>query len=204
MHKALEYYLRAGMPKDALAVDECFRKGFSDGDSSLRRLSGKSETKMRDAYRELVKNIGKTSVQPLAIEQRYRYVQGSSGQVEGVIDALLKTRDGIVVLKEWKTSSEISTTCRLQNEIQARSGVLGMLAQGSYPIHRLDIVPVFSKEHAISDVCSPTFVEESKEMLERVFKDIKDRDYEPKKGKHCKYCQLKPQCPAHHTSTHQR
>ena len=157
---------------------------------------------MREAYRELVKNIGKTSVKPLAIEQQYRYIQGGSGQVEGVIDALLETRNGIVVLKEWKTSSERSDTYLLQHELQARSGVLGMLAQGSYPIQRLDIVPVFSKERAISFDCDSTFIEESKEMLERVFKGIKDRTYEPKKGKHCRHCQLKPQCPAHRTSSH--
>ncbi len=200
MHKALEYYLRANMPNDVRSLEQCFQKGLTDGDSPFRKLSGKSLAKMSRAYRELVQRISSTSEKPLAIEKHYRYVQGTSGQVEGVIDALVETRKGVVVLKEWKTSAEVKPDQQLQYELQVRSGVLGMVAQNAHNIQCVEIVPVFSPQNSISAVCSSSFIEESKQMLENVFKDIKDRSYEPKTGKHCKTCQLKPQCPAQRKS----
>lgn len=196
MHKALEYYLQGGMPKDRRLLEQCFQKGLIDGDSPLRKLSGKSLAKMQRAYLELVQNISQMSAKTVAIEERYRYVQGNSGQVDGVVDAIVETRKGGVVLKEWKTSAEIKSDLRLQYELQARSGVLGMVAKNAHAIERVDIVPVFSPKNVITASCDSSFIEESKKKLERVFKDIKDRTYEPRTGTHCNTCQLKPQCPA--------
>ncbi len=200
MHKALEYYLGAEMPNDKQVINQCFEKGLEDGDSPLRKLPRKSQDEMKQAYQALVKNISEVSAKTLAIEQRYRYLQGNSGQVEGVIDALIKRRDGLVVLNEWKTSPEVTPEKKRQYELQARAGALGMAMWNACSIHVVEIVPIFAPKNTVSITYDHAFVDESKKMLEQVFKDLRDRNYEPRRGNHCKWCQLKPQCPAWHKS----
>lgn len=197
MHKALEYYLRAQMPNDQQVIDQFFQKGLEEGDSPLRKLRQKKKLdEMREAYQNITKNISETSSKILAIEQRYRYLQGNSGQIEGAIDALIERKDGVVVLKEWKTSGEIPLEKGRQYELQARAGALGMDVHNSFRIDLVEIVPVLSPHNSISLPVSPVFFEKSKEMLEQVFRDLQDRNYDPKPGSHCNHCQLKPQCPA--------
>jgi len=193
MHKALEYYLRAEKSKDKEVTDLCFKKGIEDGDSPLRPLPQKNVHQIKQAYYGMVKEISETSKKILAVENRYRYLQGNSGQIEGVIDALIERKDGAVVLKEWKTSSQVPLEKERQYELQARAGALGMVA---HTIDLVEIVPVFHPQNSISLPVSPAFFEKSKEMLEQVFRDLHDRNYEPRRGDHCKHCQLKPQCPA--------
>lgn len=197
MHKALEYYLREGSPNEDQVIDQCFEKGLQDGDSPLRRLPLKSRDKMKKAYQVITKDISKTLKSIFAIEEQYRYLYGNSGQIEGVVDTVIEKRDGAVVLKEWKTSAEIQPNMRRQYELQTRAGALGMAAQNSYPIQMVEIIPVFSPENKVSIPYDNTFVDESRKMLEQVFKDLRDRHYEPQRGNHCKkLCQLKLQCPA--------
>lgn len=198
MHKALEYYLRTGMPNNDQVINQCFERGLQDGDSLIRKLPPKSKIdKMKKAYQVIAKDILKTSNKVLAIEERYRYLYRNSGQIEGVIDAIIERKDGVIVLKEWKTSAEIQPNMRRQYELQIRAGALGMAAQNSYPIQMVEIIPVFSPENKVSIPYDNTFVDESRKMLEQVFKDLRDRHYEPQRGNHCKrLCQLKLQCPA--------
>ena len=200
MHKALEYYLRAAMPNDNYLVDQCFKRGLEDGDSPLRKLPAKRETEIKQAFLQMTKNISSTSSKILAIEQRYRYLQGSSGQVEGVVDAIIERKDGAVVLKEWKTQRTIQPDKRRQYELQARAGALGIAAQQSYPVNVVEVVPVFSPENTVHLLSDPSFVEQSREKLEQVFKSLRDRNYEPQRGSHCDSCDLKPHCPAWHRS----
>jgi len=195
MHKALEYYLRAEMPTDRQVIDQIFEQGLQYGDSPLRKLPHKSLDKMKQSYHEITKSISQTTTKIVAIEQRYRYLQGNSGQVEGIIDALLERRDGIVVLKEWKTSPEVSPERKRQYELQARVGALGIAAHNSYTIDMVEIVPVLSPKNTISIPYDQIFADQSKITLEQVFKDLRNRNYEPRRGKHCKLCPLKPQCP---------
>ena len=196
MHKAVEYYLRAEMPDNNRKIEQCFQNGFDYGDSPLRQLPESTKDEMKRAFRKMVKNISETSQRTLAIEQRFRYLQKDSGQVEGVIDALIERRDSVVVLKEWKTSAEVEPGKKRQYELQARAGALGMIAQNSHPIQLVEIVPILYPENTVSIPCDNSFVDDSKRILEQVFKDLKDRSYEPRRGNHCKWCQLKPQCPA--------
>ena len=142
VHKAIEYYLKAGVPRDKQIIAYCFREGFRHGDSPLRKLSSKMEDRMKRGYQEIIKHIRATSARILAVEQRYRYVQGRSGQVEGVIDAVIEQHDGIVALKEWKASSGIRPESARQYQLQARVGAMAMAAQGSMPIQLIEIVPV--------------------------------------------------------------
>ncbi len=196
MHRAIEYYLRAKMPRDKQTIVQCFREGFRSGDSPLRKLSSKTEDRMKRGYQEIVKHIRATSIRILAVEQRYRYVQGHSGQVEGVIDAVVEQKNGIVVLKEWKNSKEVGPERERQYQLQARVGAMAMAVQGSMPIQLVEIVPILRPEKTISMRYDESVVDESCQMLEQVFKDLRDRNYEPKKGKHCDQCDFKPECPA--------
>lgn len=195
-HKALEYYLRAGMPSDKASINDCFDRGFQYGDSPIRKLPRKSVAKMKQSYEEIIRTIPEAAHKALAIEQRYRYLQGRDGQIDGVVDAVIEQRDGLTVLKEWKTSKEITSDKRQAYTLQASAGALGIAAQNSHPIHLIEIVPVFSPSKTISLPMNGTFVEETNKKLEQVFRVLKDRKYEPRRGNHCKSCQLKPQCPA--------
>jgi predicted RecB family nuclease len=112
-----------------------------------------------------------------------------------VVDALIERQDGVIVLKEWKTSSEVSQVRKRQYELQARVGALAIGHQNSHEINRLEIVPLFYPENTIALEYNKTFIQESQQMLERVFKDLRDRNYESRWGEHCKLCQLNPQCP---------
>lgn len=196
MHKAIEYYLKAGMKRDDREIAQCFREGFRYGDSPLRKLSSKVEDRMKRGYQEIIQHIRETSTRILAVEQRYRYVQGRSGQVEGVIDAVIEQHGGIVALKEWKASSGVRPERERQYQRQARVGAMAMAVQGSMPIQLIEIVPILRPEKTISIRYDESVVDESCQMLEQVFKDLRDRNYEPKKGKHCDQCDFKPECPA--------
>jgi CRISPR/Cas system-associated exonuclease Cas4 (RecB family) len=196
MHKAIEYYLRAGMPTKRHLRDQYFAKGVQDGDSPLRKLPAKLLAKMETSYKAITKQIADDSTRVVAVEQRYRYMAGSSGQIEGVIDALLEVDGGKVVLKEWKTSSSLSPTRLPGYELQARVGVLASMKQNHQTIQSLDIVPLLRPESTISISCDAGFVAETQKQLEQVFRGLRDRQYEPNRGKHCDRCDLKSQCPA--------
>jgi ATP-dependent exoDNAse (exonuclease V) beta subunit len=196
IHKAIGFYLKDGMPRDNKRVEQCFNEGFRHADSPLRELSYKTKDRMTRGYQKIVKHIRETSGRVLAVEQRYRYVQGSSGQVEGVIDAVIEQNDGIVALKEWKTFGEVKTDRVHQYQLQARVGAMAMAVQGSMPIQLIESVPIFHPEKTISMGYDESIKDESCQMLEQVFKDLRDRNYEPKKGKHCNQCDFKHECPA--------
>ena len=196
MHKAIEYYLKARMSRNDQTVARCFREGYKHGDSPLRKLSSEKEDRMKRGFQIITKHIRATSAQILAVEQRYRYVQGRSGQVEGVIDAVIEQHDGVVALKEWKASSGIKPERERQYQLQARVDAMAMMTQDSKPIQLIEIVPVLRPEETVSMHYDKSLVDESGQMLERVFKDLRDRSYEPRKGKHCSQCDLKPECPA--------
>lgn len=196
LHKAIEYYLRAEMPKKKAIIDQCFVTGVQDGDSRLRMLSTKLTRRMATAYQEAVTHISKSSAKVIAVEKRYRYMQPNSGQVEGVIDGILERRDGVVALKEWKTSDQVMPERRQQYELQARVGALAILRQNTYPVHVIEIVPILRPQKTVSIPIDNAFEDETVPMLEEVFKALKDRSYEHRSGKHCDWCGLKPQCPA--------
>lgn len=196
MHKAIEYYLRAGMPNKRILIDQCFKRGIQDGDSPLRKLPDKLIAKMTTAYQAITNQLLQDSCNVVAVEQRYRYVAGTSGQVEGVTDALLELRTGEVALKEWKTSSNLASTLASGYELQARVGALASMKQTSQAIALIEIVPVLRPQSTISLSCDSTLVAETENQLEHVFKSLRDRRYEPNRGKHCEHCDLKSQCPA--------
>jgi len=196
MHKALEYYLNAEMPDDTRIIDQCFEKGLRDGDSPLRRLPRKHLEKMKHAYQATAGEISRTSKKIVAVEERYRYMHGNDGQVEGVVDAVIERKDGLVVLKEWKTTTEVKSDNKKPYELQARAGALGLAVRKDIPIQQVEIVPLFSPENTISIPCDDTFVQKTQTMLEQAFKDLRDRNCNPQRSTHCGTCQLKPHCPA--------
>ncbi|MGH8278107.1 MAG: PD-(D/E)XK nuclease family protein, partial [Gammaproteobacteria bacterium] len=123
------------------------------------------------------------------------YIQGRDGQIDGVVDAVIEYRDGTTVLDEWKCSKEITSDKTRAYTLQASVGALGIAAQNSYAIHRVDIVPVSAPSNTISLGFDNAFEEETREKLDHIFRDLRDRKYKPRKGSYCKSCQLKPQCP---------
>ncbi len=196
MHKALEYYLRANKLTDRSMINDCIIRGLEDGDSPMRPLPPRNIRQIKQAYHNTVEEISETTRKVLAVEKRYRYLQGQSGQIEGAIDALIERKDGAIVLKEWKTSGQIRSEQKRQYELQVRAGALGIDAHNFFPIDLVEIVPVFSPANTISFSATQAFHEKSKEMLDQVFRDLHERNYQPRRGDYCKQCQLKPQCPA--------
>ncbi len=195
LHKALEYYLRAGLPSGKAEIDDCFKRGFQHGDSPIRKLPRSNVTKMKQSYEGMIRTLSKATHKPLAVEQRYRYMQGQDGQIDGIVDALIEYRDGTTVLEEWKSSTEIASDKRRAYTLQASAGALGIAAQNSYSIHLVDIVPVSAPSKTISLRFDNAFIEETRGKLDHIFRDLRDRKFKPRKGSHCKSCQLKPQCP---------
>lgn len=79
IHRAIEFYLKDGMPRDSKRGTQCFSKGFRHADSPLRELSSKTKDRMMRDYQKIVKHIRETSTRILTVEQRYRYGQERSG-----------------------------------------------------------------------------------------------------------------------------
>lgn len=73
---------------------------------------------------------------------------------------------------------------------------MAMATQNAIPIQLIEIVPILRPESTISMRYDEDIVHESRQLLEQVFKDLRDRNYEPIKGKHCNQCDFKPECPA--------
>jgi CRISPR/Cas system-associated exonuclease Cas4 (RecB family) len=196
IHKSLEYYLRADMPKDVDVINQCFNDGFRDGDSPLRKLPMAVVKKMKFGYQNMVKEISANFVQVLGVEKRYRYLHGHLGQIEGIVDAILKAKDGRTVLCEWKSSHQTAGAKKRQYQLQARAGALGLKALQSIPIDKIQIVPIFNPKARLTFSRNRDFDRHSKEMLDKVFTDLKDPTCEPRKGSHCKECELRRNCPA--------
>ncbi len=146
MHKAIESYLKAGMPCDSTKTAQCFNEGFRQADSPLRKLSPNTKDRMKRDYQEFIKHIRSTSREVLAVEKRYRYAQGRSGQVEGIIDAVIEQHDGIVALKEWKTSSGVRPERERQYQLQARVGAMAMAAQNAMPIKLIEMFRSYAQK----------------------------------------------------------
>lgn len=196
MHKAIELWLRSGMPSSQAAILASFDRGFHEGDSPQRMLPRDRIERLRTSFQQLVTDSKRHAKTVLSIERRYTYLHGSAGQVDGVVDALIEKKDGKVVLKEWKTASDLAPVVKRGYELQARVGALGMVAQENGQIDSVEIVPIFSPENVLRIPFDAGFVDRSKEMLDNVFKDLRDRNYRPQRGTHCKLCQLKSECPA--------
>ncbi len=198
VHKALEYYLRSGFPSDKSEVSNCFDRGFQDGDSPMRKLPRNTIKKMRGTFEQIAERLAKTSKNAIAIEHRYRYLHERSGQIDGIIDAVVEQRDGQIALKEWKTSSEIAADKKQSYTLQASAGALGIAALDSHPVQLIEVVPVFAPTKGIELSFDSKLVEQTRQKLDGVFRDLRDRKYLHRKGSHCKSCQLKKQCPAWH------
>jgi DNA helicase II / ATP-dependent DNA helicase PcrA len=196
MHKALEYYLRKNMPSSQEQITECFMNGLKDGDSPVRTIKQKDKDDLKKAYFSLAQKINRESLKPVVVEHRYRYMHEKSGQIEGVVDAIFEKENGDSVLKEWKTNKEIPTDKIKQYGLQVRAGALGICAKGEIALKKAEIVPVFDPRNSINFNVDTKFFDESKGMIDKIFKDITDRSYKPIKGIHCRSCNLKICCPA--------
>jgi hypothetical protein len=80
-------------------------------------------------------------------------------------------------------------------ELQARAGALGLLAQGTYPIQRIEIIPSLDPANAQTFRCDELFIAESKTLFDELSRMLQHREYPAESGDHCKQCPLKKQCP---------
>ncbi|MFZ0456559.1 MAG: ATP-dependent DNA helicase [Ignavibacteriaceae bacterium] len=196
IHKALEYYLHAGFPKRKYLVNNCFEQGFKDGDSPLRTLPNHWVREINESFKRITKILRETSKKAIAVEQRYRYIHANSGQIEGVIDAVIQQKDGNNILKEWKATSKIVKDKKQSYTLQASAGALGMMVINSHQIHLIEIVPLLDHGNGIKYNFDSNFIEQTNQKLDKIFRDLRDRKYKAKKGSHCRFCQIKKQCPA--------
>lgn len=196
MHKVLEYYLSGDLrDTDGLHVEECLRQGLEDGDP-MRKIPEQSAQQITEAFHELVPMLARDYRRALKVEERYRYVQ-DRGQIDGIIDAVLEHKNGGQVLIEWKAASEITKSQSKAYELQARAGALGMMAaHPDLELTQVEIVPVFEPSNRVRLPYNQAFVDETTEALDRLFTDLRNRNYEPTPGPHCKECALKAYCPA--------
>ncbi len=192
MHKALELFLSAWPWANNKEVQQYLQEGLQHGDSPLRKLPRPFAEQIGQGFKMIASDITKTCKKVLDVECRYHYV-GNGGQVEGAIDALIETRQGAVVLKEWKTSSEIPLEKIRQYTLQASAGLLGVKYGKSVDL--VELIPVLAPNKLVR-LQAKELRENSPDQLENVFKAIQDRKYDPQKGPHCKECPLKRHCPA--------
>ena len=129
LHKALEYYLSGDLQRvDDAHLEDCFRRGFEDGDSVARRLPQRSVQLIRKTFSDLAPIISREYREGVAVEERYRYLHQDRGQVEGVVDAVLARKNGSRVLIEWKAASKITKSQSRGYELQVRAGALGLMS----------------------------------------------------------------------------
>lgn len=196
MHKVLEYYLSGDLQgTDVAHVEECLRTGLEDGDP-MRKIPPRSAQQISQAFHELVPLLSRDYRRALEVEKRYRYVQGW-GQVDGVIDAVLEHKNGSRVLVEWKAASEITKSQSERYKLQVRAGALGMMsAHPDLKLTQVEIVPVFEPGNRVRLPYNQAFVDETTEALDSLFMELRNRNYEPTPGPHCKECTLRAYCPA--------
>ena len=113
--------------------------------------------------------------------------------MEGAIDALIENREGTLVLKEWKTYSDIPAEKIRQYTLQASAGLLATKCGTSVDL--VELVPVLAPQKSLR-LKAKDLRENAPRQLENVFKAIAHRKYEPRRGAHCKMCPLRRHCPA--------
>jgi CRISPR/Cas system-associated exonuclease Cas4 (RecB family) len=177
-------------------VAQCLEQGIRVGDSPQRKLPEAVMSQLGQAYSGMVAYSRSAWTKMLAVEHRYTYVHDGIGQVEGVVDAVVEGHDGAIVLVEWKTAREVAAGRRRPYELQARAGALGLRAQGSYAIERIEIIPSLDPSSAQTFSCDERFIAESQRMFDELFRMLQHRDYPAEPDDQCKQCPLKKQCPA--------
>jgi len=193
MHKALELFLCAWpWGRDEALLGRCLRDGIRYGDSPLRRLPPPLVNKMRDGFKKITDDLRRTCRKVVEVERPYRYAS-NGGVVEGVVDALIEDRDGALVLKEWKTNSEIPRGRLRQFTLQTSAALLGMKAGPSVDV--VDLVPVLGSEESVR-LGARDIRERAPAQMNRVFSAIVNRNFAAHRGEHCGTCSLKRHCPA--------
>jgi len=192
MHKAIEFFLTTWPRSSEADSMKFFQEGLKYGDSPLRRLPRQIVQQMEYGFKTINDHIRRTCKRVIEVEHRYHYV-GNGGQVEGTIDAVVENKKGAVVLKEWKTAPNIQSEKLRRFTLQASAGLLG--SNYGKLIDHVELVPVFSPEKLVR-LDAQELRDNAPEQLENIFKAIRNRTYEPRKGAHCKECPLKRHCPA--------
>ncbi len=193
MHKALELFLCAWpWTRKEAAFSRCLEDGIRFGDSPLRDFPKPLVRKLHDGLKIITDDLARTCRRIVGVERRYQY-SATRGVVEGVIDALIEDRDGALVLKEWKTNSEIPEGKMQQYTLQTSAALLAMKT-ATLP-NFVDLVPVFQPRRT-ERLDAKKIQEEAPQKLDQVFSTIADRKYTPRRGSHCKTCSLKRHCPA--------
>ena len=106
---------------------------------------------------------------------------------------MIENREGTLVLKEWKTYSDIPAEKIRQYTLQASAGLMGIEEGPSVDI--VELVPVLAPGKSLR-LKAKDLRENAPKQLEGVFEAIAHRKYEPRRGAHCKMCPLRRHCPA--------
>jgi superfamily I DNA/RNA helicase len=192
MHKALDMFLSAWPWHDGTNFKQFFQDGLRHGDSPLRSIPRPLVTKIEKGFEKIAVDLTRTCRKVVRVESHYHYVS-NSGMVDGAIDALVEDRDGALVLKEWKTYSDIPEDKIREYTLQASAGLMGI--EEGPAVDRVDLVPVFAPEKSLR-LSARALRERAPKQLDEVFGAISHRRYEPKKGPYCKMCPLRRHCPA--------
>jgi hypothetical protein len=192
MHKALDMFLSAWPWSNGKDSHTFLQDGFKHGDSPLRRIPQPLVKKLENGFEAIAGDLMRTCKKVIRVESHYHYA-GNSGHVEGAIDALIENQEGAVVLKEWKTYSDIPAEKIRQYTLQASAGLMGIEEGPS--VDTVELVPVLAPGESLR-LNAQDLRAKAPQQLDVVFEAIAHRRYEPQKGVHCKMCPLKRHCPA--------
>jgi len=190
LHKAIEHFLRRGMPSSTKEQRKCFEDGLREGDSPTRLIPKREIGFLEKKFQVLAKSLRAEYVQVISVEQRYRFSTTSGAIVEGVVDAVLKAKNGDIHLQEWKTSSTLNDT---SFSFQVFSNLIGQSNKQNAP-SLVKITSILDPKISRSFSVSAETIQIGRAKIDDAVEKINQRSFSPQKGKHCENCDLKTNC----------
>lgn len=194
LHKALEYFLLDGLPTSEQSRKDCFEQGVRDGDSLRRQLDETNIVSMRSGFEKITSNLYQSVCEVVAVEEPFSLVL-ESGQVEGVADALILTKDNHLTLYEWKSTKSVEGSHRLAAVMQAGTAAEAFQATRHPNIQDIAVVPLFNPDQTQVLPRTSEFNQSVSLQLNDIFTALHDRKYEATPGEACKDCPLTQFCP---------
>lgn len=194
LHRAVELYLRAGLPDDTTVIQQCFQRGFEETEGPARELKPEVKGRLAHHFDSIAHHLRIDTREVIDVERPFRLVTPKGDIVEGVADAIVRDTTGEIVLKEWKTSATLSKRRTKRYGLQAATAALALQGLG---IQRVEVVPLLAPARTVSVIWNARERASSERRLARVFVSVRKRAPDPTVGDHCTDCPLRVSCPAH-------
>lgn len=148
-------------------------------------------------YLAFIASFPKSNEQPTP-EWYFKLALGEKEEYLGVVDRVVKGKDGGILIIDWKTGQE-KTKSKLANDRQLMGYVLAchikfkvpiskIIASHYYPVSNTFVTVKFTKNQVLN------FIKERKNKLWLIRK-LKKSEFTPCRNEFCNTCDYKPLCP---------